>query len=251
MKFQKSIIASALLSFVFAAPSLEGRKTGDIVSGDSENHGSESKIFEIDNFVPNSILRKRGIEADNEAAQAVSDLYNELQKAYFNDPDWKNMEGEFQDFDDKLEKLKETVETTREGAFKEDIAHISQLIAAFKEVTKMGKLFDGCEYPGSELVFDIFKIKAYALALENIQGKSIVPKQKERIEKAETRFQEFQTHKEEIEEMMPGLKKLFVAQTEIVKKIFEVLREDRFSKKEVSSEADANIDDKKTCPEIV
>ena len=251
MKLRNYIFATFLVSFVCAAPSFEGRETEDIVSGNSDSLGPETSNFQIDDFVPRSILRKREVEADNEekkksdAAQAVSDFYKELQQAYFHDPQWGNMEGKFIEFDDKFEKVKETVGKAQKGVYEADIAHISLLIAGFKEKMKMKKIFDGCDYPGSEVVGAILELKVYVLALENIQGNSIVTMPKERIVKAEKTLEKLQTHRERIDEMVPGLHKMFAAQTEKVKGIIEVLKEDKFSKNELSSEVDANHDDKK------
>lgn len=245
MKLQTPIIVSALVSFVYAAPSIEGRTTGEIVSGDPDNLGSKSDIFDFDNFVPRSVLRKREVEAGNEAAKAVSELYGNLQSTY--NLEWTELNLKMVGLVKEFERVQELAKTAKDGALKRKVAFIEKMIEGNKELIKMEKIFDGCNYPGSELVIDILQLKVYALIAGNIEGQI----RADRIAATENYLQIYQGERdaEEKEQMVPGLQKVFDAQTEKVKEIIKDLKEDEHSDKELSSGTDAAHDDEK-CSEI-
>ncbi|KAM9902872.1 hypothetical protein OXX79_003710 [Metschnikowia pulcherrima] len=248
MKLQNSIIVSVLVSFVCAAPFVEGRDNkGGVLSNSEHRDESKSITFENAKFVPSSVLRKREVEADNEAAKAVSDLYGNLQSTYLARLHWKDLESKIVDFAKEFERVQELVKTTRSGAFEKDLGYIAKLIEGFKEVFKMQEAFDGCEYPGSELVIGILELKLYALTGGNTTGKTRADK----IAESENHLQDYQDLRAGQQKIVPGLGKVFAAQIEKIREIIEDLKEDKRSENELSSGTDATLDDRKTCPEIV
>ncbi|KAM9901588.1 hypothetical protein OXX59_007992 [Metschnikowia pulcherrima] len=252
MKFQNSIIASLLVSFVCAAPFVEGRDDKAAVSTNAKNLESESTNFENVGFVPRSVLRKRETETKNDALKSVDELYAELVQAY--NLDLSEVEEKMQGLDKKLTLVQEIAKTAKDGALGGKVAYIEKLIEGFKELIKMEKIIDGCDYPGSELVIDILELKVHTLLAGSLQGEI----RARRIAESEKNLQFYQNQREteygedgeDEEDMLPGLRKVFDAQSEKVKEIIKDLKEDERSEKELTSGTDAAHDDEK-CPEIV
>ncbi|KAM9906585.1 hypothetical protein OXX69_006742 [Metschnikowia pulcherrima] len=248
MKLQTPIIASLLVSFVCAAPFVEGRVDKAAVSINAKNLESESTNFENVGFVPRSVLRKREAEADEKAEEAVNELYNQVKSVYgIPDIHWKELDIKTVEFAKEFERVQELAKTAKDGALKRKVAFIEKMIEGNKELIKMEKIFDGCNYPGSELVIDILQTKVYALLAENIEGQT----RADTIADFEKYLQYYQSRRETEygEKMLPGLQKVFDAQIVKVKEIIKDLKEDEHSDKELSSGTDAAHDDEK-CSEI-
>ena len=234
MKFQNSIIVSVLVSTACAAPFVEGRDDKAAVSINAKNFESESTSFENVGFVPRSVLRKRETETKNDALKSVDELYAELVQAY--NLDLSEVEEKMQGLDKKLKLVQEIAKTAKDGALKRKVAFIEKMIEGNKELIKMEKIFDGCNYPGSELVIDILQLKVYALIAGNIEGQT----RADRIAATENYLQIYQGKRNA---------KIFAAQIVKVKEIINDLKEDEHSDKELSSGTDAAHDDEK-CSEI-
>ncbi|KAJ8143605.1 hypothetical protein OY671_003268 [Metschnikowia pulcherrima] len=247
MKFQNSIIVSALISFVCAAPHVEGRDDKAVVPSYSKHLESESTNFENVGYVPRSVLRKREVEAGNKTEEAVNKLYGNLDSTYYENLDWRKLDIRMVDLVKEFEKVQEIAKTAKDGVLKEKVVYMEQMIEAYKEIVEMEKKFDGCDYPGSDFVINILDFKVYALTAGNIQGQNRAVK----IVEIETHLQ---SNEEDgvaaKEKMVPGLAKMFAAQIEKVKEIIKDLKEDKSVEKDPNSEVDAAHDDKKTCPEI-
>ncbi|KAM9940328.1 hypothetical protein OXX80_000216, partial [Metschnikowia pulcherrima] len=128
MKLQTPIIASLLVSFVCAAPFVEGRVDKAAVSINAKNLESESTNFENVGFVPRSVLRKREAEADEKAEEAVNELYNQLKSAYgIADIHWKELDIKTVEFAKEFERVQELAKTAKDGALKRKVAFIEKI----------------------------------------------------------------------------------------------------------------------------
>ncbi|KAM9937544.1 hypothetical protein OXX80_002935, partial [Metschnikowia pulcherrima] len=191
---------------------------------------------------------KREAEADEKAEEAVNELYNQLKSAYgIADIHWKELDIKTVEFAKEFERVQELAKTAKDGALKRKVAFIEKIIEGSKELIKMEKIIDDCDYPGSELVIDISELKVYALLAGNLQGET----RAHRIADSEKYLQYYQNRRETEygEKMLPGLQKVFDAQIVKVKEIINDLKEDEHSEKELSSGTDAAHDNKK-CSEI-
>ena len=224
MKIQLALLASGIVSCVVAAP--------HYIQMDSETH-SRKEIGKIGldeiakqsraGFSENRVSKR----AEGTPAEEIRLLHKALRKGVKTTKyDSEAAQTFLREFPLKIAEAEQMVKAkSPEGAFVGELKHLRNLFLAFKEAAEASNRFEGCGYAGADLVQKAMDLRVKTLELEELQGgfDEQTPEFISTIAGIELLLVSLE-NEAKTTPMEPGVKKMFAAQSENVRKAIQYIR---------------------------
>ncbi|KAJ8139401.1 hypothetical protein OY671_007387 [Metschnikowia pulcherrima] len=234
MRFEVSIIMSVLVMTVVALPFQGGNNNeltafGDFDVVDTKKHFMQKRE---DNS------KKPTFEGHSSAVTDLNELYNNLMAHVNNENnDAESLRVFFQEFPGSISTTQHYLKTDiGDGAFGVPLAHIKLIFEAFKDATETKDRFEGCEYPGADIVQRSMDLRVEALAAETFEDDDEEPSDdfKKQLEDIEKRFSDLQQEATGAN-MVSGLRKMFEAQVEKISNAINKYKEEENHRKSLKA----------------
>ncbi|KAM9895965.1 hypothetical protein OXX79_007754 [Metschnikowia pulcherrima] len=234
MRFEVSIITSVLVMSVAAMP-IQGETNNELTAfGDFDVIDTEKFLMQKREDDP----KKPTFEGLNIAVYSLNRLYNSLMLHVKNkNNDAEGLKGFFRDFPGEISTNQRLLKSEiASGALKGAFPQIKLIFEAFKEATETKDRFDGCEYPGADIVQRSMDLRVEALAAETFEDDDEEPSDdfKKQLEDIEKRFSDLQQEATGAN-MVSGLRKMFEAQVKKISSAINKYKEEENHRKSLKA----------------